>query len=198
MATLSGKATLSRYMDLPQGERVQVLYTWIDGTGEGLRSKTKTLETEPKSASDCPIWNFDGSSTGQSSGDDSDVYLHPVALFRDPFRRGNNKIVLCETLTKDHQPTESNKRRSCAETMRKVVDQHPWFGIEQEYALYDGDGYPLGWPKKGYPGPQGPYYCGVGTGKVYGRDVVEAHYRCCLFAGVKIAGTNAEVMPSQV
>ena len=43
----------------------------------------------------------------------------------------------------------------------------------------------------------GPYYCGVGANKVYGRDVVEAHYRACLFAGVKIAGTNAEVMPAQ-
>ena len=44
----------------------------------------------------------------------------------------------------------------------------------------------------------GPYYCGVGAEKVYGRDVVEAHYRACLYAGVKIAGCNAEVMPGQV
>ena len=43
----------------------------------------------------------------------------------------------------------------------------------------------------------GPYYCGVGANKVYGRDIVEAHYRACIFAGVKIAGTNAEVMPAQ-
>lgn len=43
----------------------------------------------------------------------------------------------------------------------------------------------------------GPYYCGVGTGRIYGRDIVEAHYRACIFAGVKIAGTNAEVMPAQ-
>jgi len=37
----------------------------------------------------------------------------------------------------------------------------------------------------------------VGTDKVYGRYFVEAHYRACLAAGVKIAGCNAEVMPSQ-
>ena len=43
----------------------------------------------------------------------------------------------------------------------------------------------------------GPYYCGVGADKVFGRDILEAHYRACLFAGVKIAGTNAEVMPAQ-
>lgn len=43
----------------------------------------------------------------------------------------------------------------------------------------------------------GPYYCGVGADKVIARDVVDAHYRACLFAGVKICGTNAEVMPAQ-
>merc|ERR1711874_690788 len=46
-------------------------------------------------------------------------------------------------------------------------------------------------------GPQGPYYCAVGAGNVYGRDIVEAHYRACLYAGIRISGTNAEVMPSQ-
>lgn len=44
----------------------------------------------------------------------------------------------------------------------------------------------------------GPYYCGVGADKAYGRDIVEAHYRACLYAGIKIGGTNAEVMPAQV
>jgi glutamine synthetase len=29
------------------------------------------------------------------------------------------------------------------------------------------------------------------------RDIVEAHYKACLYAGVGISGTNAEVMPAQ-
>ena len=52
-----------------------------------------------------PIWNFDGSSTGQAEGSNSDVYLHPIALFNDPFRRGNNKIVLCDTYKYNQKPT---------------------------------------------------------------------------------------------
>lgn len=51
-----------------------------------------------------PEWNFDGSSTGQAEGSNSDVYLYPVALFNDPFRRGNNKLALCETFKYNRTP----------------------------------------------------------------------------------------------
>jgi len=191
------KAVLNKYLALEQGNRVQALYIWIDGSGEGLRSKTKTLESVPKSVADLPVWNYDGSSCYQAEGSNSDTYLHPVKIYPDPFRGGHNIMVMCETYKYNKEPTETNHRKACNEVMQKAAGQHPWFGIEQEYTLLGQDGHPFGWPKNGFPGPQGPYYCAVGAGNVYGRDIVEAHYRACLYAGIKISGTNAEVMPSQ-
>lgn len=110
-------SALSKYLSLDQGESVQAMYIWIDGTGESLRCKTKTVYKEPTKPDDLPIWNFDGSSTHQAEGCNSDVYLHPVALFRDPFRKGKNKLVLCETYQFNHKPTKTNARKSCFDVM---------------------------------------------------------------------------------
>jgi glutamine synthetase len=196
IATPSKTATLLKYLALDQGTRIQAEYVWIDGTN-GLRSKTRSLESAPASVEELPDWNFDGSSTEQAPGHDSDVLLQPVAIFKDPFRPGPNILVLCETYNPDGSPNKTNYRKSAAEAMAAHADVHPWFGIEQEYTLFDTDGYPLGWPKGGFPGKQGPYYCGVGAVKSFGRDVVEAHYKACLYAGITISGVNAEVMPGQ-
>jgi len=124
-----------------------------------------------------------------------------VRYWRDPFRRGNNILVLCECLHPlTMKPIETNTRAQAKIVFgnSKVEDERTWFGIEQEYTMFEADGItPLGWPQFGYPGPQGPYYCSVGSRRAYGRQLVEAHYRCCLYCGLNISGTNAEVMAGQ-
>lgn len=190
--------SVDKYMRLPQPpDKITAEYIWIDGTGEHVRAKARTLDFVPEVVCQLPIWSYDGSSTYQAKGEDSDVYLMPVALYPDPFRGGDNKLVLCETYDSNKEPTPTNHRKCCFETMTKAADQKPWFGLEQEYTLLDQSGWPYKWPKNGYPAPQGPYYCGVGAGKVFGRDITEAHLRACLYCGINISGINAEVMPSQ-
>lgn len=157
----------------------------------------QTLTSPVKSYKELSEWNFDGSSCGQAEGGNSDVYLRPVAIFPDPIRLGDNILVMCECWDHDGTPNKFNYRHDAARQMEAHKDQKPWFGLEQEYTLLGDDGWPYGWPKGGFPAPQGPYYCGVGTTKVYCRDVVEAHYKACLYAGIKVSGINAEVMPAQ-
>ncbi|KAL8852302.1 MAG: hypothetical protein Q9221_002798 [Calogaya cf. arnoldii] len=195
-STVSNTENLMKYMKLDQKGSVLAEYIWIDGSN-GVRTKTKTLSGPVKSYKELPEWNFDGSSTGQASSENSDVYIRPCAIFPDPFRGGDNILVMTETWDPDGSPNKYNYRHECERLMEANAKHEPWFGLEQEYTILDADGWPYGWPKGGYPAPQGPYYCGVGTGKVFCRDIVEAHYKACLYAGLQISGINAEVMPSQ-
>lgn len=44
------KTLLDKYLSLPiPDNKVQATYIWIDGTGEGIRCKDRTIEFIPKS-----------------------------------------------------------------------------------------------------------------------------------------------------
>jgi glutamine synthetase len=132
----------------------------------------------------------------QATGQNSDCMLEPVKFIPDPIRGGNNIIVLCEVHNADGTVHETNTRARLRELAKKYKEHESWFGIEQEYTLFQGIK-PLGWPDNGFPAPQGGYYCGVGADEVFGRPVVEAHMEACIQAGLEISGINAEVMPAQ-
>ena len=175
-------------------QKSKLEYIWLDGfkPTQSLRSKTRIERDFSGKIEDCPMWSFDGSSTQQAEGNDSDCLLKPVAIFPDP-DRSNGYLVMTEVLNADGTPHESNGRATIDDD-----DNDFWFGFEQEYFLNDPTtNLPLGFPENGYPAPQGQYYCSVGAKNAFGRDIVEDHLDQCLEAGINVEGINAEVATGQ-
>jgi len=169
-------------------------YIWLDGykPTQSLRSKTRVESDFGGTLEECPMWSFDGSSTLQADGSDSDCLLKPVAIVPDPLRK-NAYLVMTEVLNADGTPHESNGRATIDDD-----DEDFWFGFEQEYFLWDpASDLPPGFPDRGYPRPQGPYYCSVGAINTYGRECIEEHLDACLEAGINVEGINAEVAAGQ-
>lgn len=186
-------------------------YIWIDGTAptQALRGKTRVINHPDLKSSTSyddvdniplhvfPEWGADGSSTNQAEGGDSDIKLVPVRAVRDPFRNGGF-LVLCEVYTGAGEVHSTNNRAPLRQTLEKgAAAAEGWFGFEQEYTLMTSEHQPLGFPKDGYPAPQGPYYCAVGTSNIHGRAFYEEFTQVVLAAGISVTGFNWEVMPGQ-
>lgn len=173
-------------------------YIWLGGNGE-LRSKTKVLHNfrlQSLEATNFPMWNYDGSSTAQAEGLNSELILKPVKIYRNPFSNNYTMatcfLVLCETLDKNGKALPTNTRAAAADLFgtHKAKTEKPWFGIEQEYFIVAGN--------PDFRGiTQGQYYCSVGGRNAFYRDLVEEHMNLCLKAGLKVSGINAEVAPCQ-
>ncbi len=174
--------------------RSKLEYIWLDGyyPTQNMRSKTKVVADFSGKLEDCPIWSFDGSSTRQAEGGDSDCLLKPVAIYPDPERR-DGYLVMTEVLNADGTPHASNGRAGIDDD-----DNDFWFGFEQEYFIMDRSTLlPLGFPVGGYPAPQGMYYCSVGGRNTHGRNLVEEHADLCIDAGLIFEGINQEVASGQ-
>lgn len=203
-------------------------YIWLDSDND-FRSKTKIIHRDELTenqryeldelseqsrttvSSLLPEWNYDGSSTGQSTTESSEIILKPCCVFRDPFRietNPNSFLVWCQTYDRNGVALQNSHRDMALNMFVKYFESEPWFGLEQEYFIIKPKithnsvfNMPLGFEVFNdvviEPPSQGKYYCGVGSETVYGREVAEAHMSNCLLAGVKICGINAEVGPAQ-
>ncbi|MEQ8878323.1 MAG: glutamine synthetase beta-grasp domain-containing protein [Cyclobacteriaceae bacterium] len=174
--------------------KAKLEYIWLDGykPTQSLRSKTKVVDNFSGKLEDCDEWSFDGSSTEQAEGGNSDCLLKPVALFKDPVIK-DGWLVMTEVMNADSTPHVSNGRATIDDE-----DDDFWFGFEQEYFIWDTEtDLPIGFPAGGFPAPQGPYYCGVGGQNVFGRDIKDEHLDICLDAGLNVEGTNGEVAAGQ-
>jgi len=158
-------------------------YVWLGGNGE-LRSKTKVFQGTFHSLRDAPVWDYDGSSTGQALHSNTEVELVPVKLFKNPFVPGY--LVLCETYV-GGQPHPSNHRRHADGVFESRVDEHIWFGLEQEYFMLSA----------GWAVPRNSSYCAIGNRHAIERKIAESHMRVCLETGLAISGINAEVAACQ-
>ena len=183
-------------------------YIWLGGNSE-LRSKTKVLHNLELNCdsvvelNQLPDWNYDGSSTGQASGDDSEVIIKPKFVCPCPFRRSSGILVLCDTYKPSDEPLSNNHRVKANDIFEKNKGEEPWYGIEQEFFIHDNRLYPnrvLGFISdelKGGPRKQGQYYCSVGANNAFGRELLEEHLENCIYAKLQISGINAEVAPGQ-
>ena len=174
------------------GKVSKLEYIWLDGfePTQSLRSKTLIRKKFSGKLKDCPDWSFDGSSTRQAEGNDSDCILKPVAIFPDPDRK-DAYLVMNEVYNADGTPHATNARATIDDD-----DNDFWFGFEQEYFLWDPDtNLPLGFPRD--QTPQGQFYCSVGAKNTFGREIIEDHLDQCLDAGLNVEGINAEVAVGQ-
>jgi glutamine synthetase len=185
-------------------------YVWIDGNNK-LRSKTRVIyekisHYDNSNLLAIPKWNFDGSSTGQASGFNSEITIIPKAIFRNPFQyeyslmtKCTYLLVLCDTYDKDGIPLPSNNRYNANKLFNEKIEEEPWFGLEQEYFIEDTSFKDIDNHVKHvkHVKQQGDYYCGVGNKNAIYRNIAEQHLNYCIMAGVKIAGINAEVAPQQ-
>lgn len=203
-------------------------YVWVDKKGNP-RSKVKTFEKRRSiddvssiTLQDVPVWNFDGSSTEQNVGQNTEVVLIPVRLYYNPLEDTETLycplLVLCElshtyptqnTVYSASSPSSSsptppppavdkfNTRKWAKFVADKFAHMEPLYGCEQEYSILDPKTcLPYRWEEYGSE-KQGDFYCSVKYPYCQGEQFVKEHYNACLKCGIAISGYNAEVLPSQ-
>ena len=176
----------------------QFTYVWTDRHG-GLRCKSRTIydlhRLETIEIEDVPRWNYDGSSTGETSTDDSDVYIVPRALFRDPFKQNqeNCYIVICDKFGSDNTPMDTNYRFPAMKIFNERTHLEPMFGLEQEFFFETID------KTKRVPlSNHDNNYCSVISSKdPTPGTVLQLFYHYALVAGIKVSGINNEVATMQ-
>ena len=175
-------------------------YIWLDADNN-YRSKTKIYLYEKRDSFDIkcvPVWNYDGSSTGQASGYDSEVYINPVYMVRDVFRRDHDSwLVLCDIWLPNGEPHPMNTRFNAKKIFDNelVKKEKTYFGLEQEFfALTPATCQNIG---KTLPDNQGPFYCGVGYDASFHRKFNEEALINLIDSGLNITGFNNEVANEQ-
>lgn len=176
-------------------------YIWLGGNSE-FRSKVKftnDIIDHDDDYMEPPDWNYDGSSTNQATGNNSEVILRPVKKYRNPYNPTNqyDYFVLCDTWVYDDNinlvPHSTNTRVIAERIFNNFNNDKPIFGIEHEFFVFNGDK-PLGFTG----GDQGQYYCSVGSKNAFGREFLNNVSDLCKNIDINVTGYNLEVAPGQM
>jgi glutamine synthetase len=180
-------------------------YIWLDSE-ETLRQKVRILEQDKELVlENVPIWNFDGSSTGQATRENSEVLLVPCRLYHSAELNNSYEsyYVLSECCVTGENgtivPHPTNHRYNAEYMFNRKKDNttledyfKPWFGIEQEFFVID--------PKTNFPvdyiptGKQGEFYC-ASDSKL--NDMINNMMLCSREIGINVVGYNTESAPGQ-
>ena len=165
-------------------------YIWLDSVGQ-FRHKIKTIEVGADGPI-FPVWNYDGSSTGQRTTANSEVRIHPVLTIKAPTCLAlgtRHHLVLCS----------SKFREQYNELFQQAEPHEVMFGFELEFFLFDrATNKALGSPKD-HILSQGTHYCGLDSHvEPKTQLILEQIYHACLQVGLPVSGCNVEVAPGQV
>jgi glutamine synthetase len=184
-------------------------YIWLDANNN-FRSKVKVeILKIPFLVNNLEIWNFDGSSTGQATGEDSEIFIKPYLVLQNNITDINNinyitnnyYYVFCDCLNTDMKtPHKTNTRAEAVKFFNQIeiIEKDPLFGIEQEFFVFK-DGKPIVW-KDEMTAPQCDYYCGNGGKSINhsSRKFLDTVINIMNRWGVNVTGYNFEVAPGQM
>ena len=166
-------------------------YVWLDADNN-FRSKIRFMHLN--NGAD---WNFDGSSTGQATTESSEVILKVVYNVNHPFLDG--RLYLCATYDINDKPLSNNFYNFANDIFNQKLDLKPWFGLEQEYFMYDKN-LIINSPdvkQNLVIIDNNTFYC---SPIMQDQDEVKIsleHLEACLKAGINVSGNNAEVVQHQ-
>lgn len=205
-------------------------YVWLD-KNNNLRSKVRTIgehyfidvklenhilvdlnkSIDSKSFAKKLQWSYDGSSTGQANGDNSEVLLLPVFIckngyYNDKYNATNYYIAFCQTFNHKMEPLENNNYNKLIQNLDKDEHTIPYFGFEQEFFLMqvnpdnntEPSKLPVGYDNENVAQQESQqYYCSNGANYSFGRNIVNTVYHSGLSSGLRLSGLNAEVAIGQ-
>lgn len=179
--------------------KVLVEYIWLDANNN-FRSKVRATTDFKIVVTETEMWNFDGSSTNQATGNDSEIFLKPYKIFTGGFKKSTPYYyVFCECLNPNGTPHKTNTRNDATNFFNKpeINQLDTMFGIEQEFFVFK-NGTPLLWNDENTK-PQKDYYCGNGMSNVnQGREFLDTVTEVLIAWGINVTGYNFEVAPGQM